>query len=249
MQYNYNDTLCGEYDAVHTVIGSFENNGWGQNITNEMLKYHRVDKNIKFCTTKLLHVEYTDMSNLYFHFNHHKIKRIQTMIADSIRHIESNVYINETRRKKHINILENGQLDIIIFNVGNMPWYDFEKYLETDLKLLNHSNKFVILLSEWWTRASITQPLMFNETFLKEFEIKYPNVIWLDLWRRNTLKLIKWKYGVGFGKQRSIVRENVQPRVNHFCLPGVPDHHMIELIELINLLQHIHSLNIDKLVA
>eukprot|EP01084_Bolivina_argentea_P175104 303276_1 len=71
-QYNYNDTICGEYGVDTPWHRPVAENGWGEAVTAGMIRPHRQGKNVKLCTTKMLHAEYSDKSNLYFHFNHNQ---------------------------------------------------------------------------------------------------------------------------------------------------------------------------------
>eukprot|EP01083_Nonionella_stella_P092621 259321_1 len=246
--YDYNDTLCGEWfwsggpqkhirNKTHNGLGGFPLNA-------TTLAKNREDKNIAVCSGQRLHVQYKDGSTLYYHFNHighmeHNIT-MSTMVQESIEHVARNQRLNEAELYEAQHVLNSGGLDVIVFNIGNHPWYDWENNLENDLRALNHSNKFVLFLSEWWDRAYSTKPLKYYASSRRSFDEKYPNVIWIDLMKRNTLKMLKWRKRMrDFGKEQSMVCETSDHHTAHLCLPGAPDHHTLEIIELINLLRHV----------
>ena len=258
--YDYNQTLCGDYaypwtdnikpwsHGANVCERSLDRNGMiiSEKNRNFIMK-QRMGSNIKNCESKSLYMQFQDKSRIFFRFNHwEKDKRMQTTIKSVNEFIKSNAaaFREFDDNASYLNEYVVRNLDLIVFNVGNYPKYNIEKHLFNDLKALNHFDKPIILLSTWWNCCGDELPFVFrNDELLNKLYEDYPNLIVLNLFRRNTKKLLRWNETLEpfhYDKYRWILAEG-EPE-GHMCQPGVPEHHILALTELINLLIEIYDL-------
>eukprot|EP01084_Bolivina_argentea_P120743 214068_1 len=226
--YDYNTTFC--YDIPNWKSfhwRSSNDNGPGNDYQQYVYElYNRsIKENIKHCHGGYIYSQLNDKTNLTMHFNHRKRnKQIMKMLYND-------KMVHGFKRIKK-------EFDIIVFNVGNEPAYQFETDLfYHDLEQLNHLNKPVLMVSPWWDWFKNEHELiMDNKTFINQLYEKYPNLIWINYYKRHHLKLIKYDNEVDrhYGKYRWILSEG-EPW-GHFCQPGVVEHYIVALTELINLL-------------
>ena len=101
--------------------------------------------------------------------------------------------------------------DIIAFNVGNNPPYNYQLNFENDIQELNFTQKPIIFMSKWFHSES-------NDLQ------KYQNVVHVD-----------WNKRFGQLNDFGILNDFKADR-GHWCSPGVPDHAVFALNNLINLL-------------
>eukprot|EP01084_Bolivina_argentea_P286995 492414_1 len=243
-QYSYNDTVCAE-DPKMSKWRDFDRNGFVANLSekgriDKLLNKQFIAANVEQCRAGWLYSKLTDGTNIYLHNNHmNKNKRLRKFIEVTLNNIETQ---QDMKLKK--NEIRNIMMDqdIIIFNIGNRPVYDFYNDLMKDLEYINHLNKPVLFLGQWYDWFLQEQPLDYgNSTFLRNLERKYPNLIFINLYGRNHEKLFQWNETLTpfhYGKYRWIIAEG-EPD-GHLCQPGVPEHHTLAMTELINLLLHIY---------
>ena len=251
--YDYNNTICGQYpnDLDISSYGicnrGIDGNGIIINDYNQNLIFkQRLKNNLKFCDNKLLYIKFADQTRHFYHYQFKKsnknMKRNTNELINFIEHNPGAFKDFKDDREYLENYIKNQ--DIIIFNVGSKPIYDIDEHLLQDLKFMNHLNKPILLLSQWWDWRHDNVPSIYrNKTRLDKLYKDYPNLIVINYYERNRIKLLKWnKTSLPFhyGKYRWILAEG-EPN-GHMCQPGVPEHHILALTELINLIIHVYNM-------
>ena len=145
----------------------------------------------------------------------------QSKLFYQFMHFEQNktLYNYYTKLKEHCNDINAfNDIDILIFNPGNDPHYELSN-LKDDLNKLNFTDKPIIFLTQWRMRPKINPlPKELMDKMYKE----YDNLIWID-WPKK-FKYFKRGYS-------SSLADGLHP-----CMPGIPDHGMLLLNNLINTL-------------
>ena len=249
VEYDFNNTLCGQYP---NIIDKFpcqrdiERNGIFISQDNkDSIFNQRVRENIKMCESKRLYSQFADKSRIFYRFNHAERDKRMIKTINLVKHFikKKKRAFNEFNDNNTLLDHEIKNLDVIVFNVGNKPRYNIDKLLLNDLQALHHLNKPIILLSTWWDWSHDEVPKIYEDKpRLEQLYKDYPNLIVINLYRRNHVKLLKWnKESLPFhyGKYRWILAEG-EP-TGHMCQPGVPEHNILAITELINLLIRIYK--------
>eukprot|EP01083_Nonionella_stella_P032110 87863_1 len=114
---------------------------------------------------------------------------------------------------RYIESSQISDLGILIFNLGNGPRYNYSKYFDSDIKYLNLQNKSIIFMNFWFD---------WGDRFDRDDLL---NVIKID-----------WRYRfMGIRNKTNVI---IGP---HYCMPGLPDHAMLSINHLINLLNIIDN--------
>ena len=133
--------------------------------------------------------------------------------------------------------IDNIDFDVIVFNTGNPPHYVVADMLLYDLINLRHTEKPFIWHSAWWVNQvranrsdSNRKVREANETIelimkgLQPLRDKFPNLLYISSRRRRRLMNVDLIH--------ALCERDTFPC--HFCNPGLPEHHAINLLHLID---------------
>ena len=215
---NYDLIKCDGISIGHELVWNTKHNNalhLNQTLIDKIMEKQR-NSSIKICSSHSLDLSFMDGSNLIFRFmNHEQNKSIFDYFLQQ-------------------NAMNDSQnMDILIINEGNGPIYDVQHRLMDDLRRLNHTNKSIIFLTPW-EDTGMSQSTFSVSKYLKKQRYKrklykmFPHLIYVDWTER-------------FSEYPSF--EKLRSSYLHMCIPGIPDHAMLALNNLINVLVKLYSLN------
>jgi hypothetical protein len=177
-------------------------------------------KKIMSCHSDQLAIRFYGRSHLLFHFAN---KQPNKSLAE--HHIEQ--FLRQESKFVEEEIQKFLDFDILIFNPGNQPMYDYQKHFAQDLRIMNLEHKPVIWSNGWYGGLHVLP--------VHEFFVQHPNVLWIDFRFRIRHKL--WIYD-GMNLSTSNVRYLLENGglPSHYCQPGITEHMTLALFEVINLL-------------
>eukprot|EP01083_Nonionella_stella_P021131 58587_1 len=204
--------------------------GWHKSAMRTVLDRDRYRNNIENCKDQFDYTNFKDSSNdtsfmlgTQEMVRHKKLKHIYKWYLNQMNH--QNHQMSESSDVDMHNVL-NVNWDILIFNVGNDPGYKADIYLESDLHFFGMEKRSVVLMSKWYVDDTLP---------LKSFELD--NVIVMD-WSFRLRRL-------GSHKNPKKLQTKWQAWTGHYCMPGVPDHAMLSINHLVNLLKFVDDMEFD----
>ena len=224
--YDLNDVLHQSKNNMSVDFGiprSDEENYWATTIkpkVEQFWKEQLVDNNVCGCDDSSLHLELADGSNIFYSFQHPEENKSMRATVSELR-------------ESGMDAAFEG-FDVIIFNLGNHPWYDFSTEFPADLEYLNHSDKPVIFIADGHPFKTLIRAmgkgLKYKQKGNGDLRVKrgcrlirnvFPNLLLLS--ERDRI-------------ERHVDGEAVPLIGGHYCMPGVPSHHALSLLHLTNLL-------------
>jgi len=173
-----------------------------------------VDNNVCGCNDDAVHIQLADGSNLFYIFSN----------------LQANKSMESAVKQWRDSGVEAAFLDfdVIVFNLGNGPHYDFGRLVK-DVRNLDHSDRPVIFVGDSMSLQDY------------EFRLAMRPVGGLANARRTLPNLLI------LSEIERIRKVDSPPMMKgHYCQPGVPAHHALSLLHLTNLLTELREITGTK---
>ena len=162
--------------------------------------------------------------------------RVELLNGVSLFYIFADGQSNKSLYRESRERFNRSVFDVIVFNEGNGPPYDFEEKLEGDLSAMQHTEKPVILLRTWWERYF---RYLDDQNKIGNLTAKHPNLLYVNAARKYS------KYQSEDTEAFIALKEGGSKYWGHFAQPGVPEHYAMDILHLIDVVTTVqqHPLN------